>query len=119
MALRMKDKVAIVTGAASGIGEAIARRFCEEGAIVLLSDVQVDKGEAVARELPRSIFVRADVTREEEVAALVDQARTRFGRLDCMVNNAGMAGGGGRITPISDEYCASTLPGFPTPAFVS
>jgi NAD(P)-dependent dehydrogenase (short-subunit alcohol dehydrogenase family) len=67
--------------------------------------------------LPRSIFVRADVTREEEVAALVDQARTRFGRLDCMVNNAGMAGVVGSITQIPYEYWASTIAVLQTSVF--
>jgi NAD(P)-dependent dehydrogenase (short-subunit alcohol dehydrogenase family) len=90
MANRLQDKVAIITGATSGIGEESARRFVAEGARVLLAGRNVEKGEALARELgERAHFQAADVNREVDIAALVDTAVARFGRLDCMFNNAG------------------------------
>ena len=89
---RLTGKVAIVTGATSGIGEATARRFVEEGAALLIAGRTVDKGEALARELgPNVVFRATDVMREADIAALVDSAMSRFGRLDCMFNNAGAA----------------------------
>lgn len=90
MARRLEGKVAIITGATSGIGEATARRFAEEGASLIIAGRTVGKGNALASELgERVIFQSADVTRESDIAALVDTAVNRFGRLDCMFNNAG------------------------------
>jgi NAD(P)-dependent dehydrogenase (short-subunit alcohol dehydrogenase family) len=89
---RLESKVAIITGATSGIGEATARRFAQEGARLLIAGRTVAKGEALARELgERVAFEPADVTREADIARLVDSAVKRFGRLDCMFNNAGAA----------------------------
>src|SRR5690606_9564961 len=90
MAGRLEGKVAIITGATSGIGEATAKRFIAEGASVVLAGRTVDKGEELARELGgRAMFQRADVTREADIAALVDAAVARFGRVACLFNNAG------------------------------
>jgi NAD(P)-dependent dehydrogenase (short-subunit alcohol dehydrogenase family) len=90
MAGRLEGKVAIITGATSGIGEATARRFAAEGARLVIAGRTVDKGEALARELGEGVlFRRADVLREADIAALVDAALERFARLDCMFNNAG------------------------------
>jgi NAD(P)-dependent dehydrogenase (short-subunit alcohol dehydrogenase family) len=87
---RLAGKVAIITGATSGIGEATARCFVAEGAKLVLAGRTKDKGEALARELGDNVvFQTADVTREADIAALVDMAVARFGRLDCMFNNAG------------------------------
>ena len=87
---RLHDKVAIITGATSGIGEETARRFVAEGARVLISGRNSEKGEALKRELgDNSIFYAADVTREADVAALVDVTMERYGQLDCLFNNAG------------------------------
>ncbi len=87
---RLVGKVAIITGATSGIGEATARIFSAEGAKLVLAGRTKDKGEALARELGEQVvFQTADVTREADIAALVDTAVARFGRLDCMFNNAG------------------------------
>ena len=85
------NKVVLVTGGASGIGAATARAFAQAGAHVVVSDINVNAGEALAAEL-NGAFIAADVTDEEQVAAAVDFAVSRYGRLDCMVNNAGLIG---------------------------
>jgi len=95
---RLAGKSVVVTGAASGIGEAFGRRFVAEGARVVLADVQDDKGEAIAAELgPDALFRHVDVTSEDDVAGAVDLACERFGTLDAMVNNAGILGALGPI----------------------
>jgi len=87
---RLTGKVAVITGATSGIGAATARVFAAEGASVVLSGRAADQGEALARELGEpAIFVRADVTSEADIAALLDAAVGAFGRVDCLFNNAG------------------------------
>ncbi|MEZ5225715.1 MAG: glucose 1-dehydrogenase [Acidimicrobiales bacterium] len=95
---RLDGKVAIITGAASGIGAASARLFAAEGAKVLIADMHEPNGKALADELGNDVaFLRVDVTREEQVAAAVDGAMARWGRLDVMFNNAGF---GGALGPI-------------------
>src|SRR5687768_2481497 len=90
MAGRLEGKAIIITGATSGIGEATARRFAAEGARLLIAGRTVSKGEELARELgERVVFEPADVTREADIARLVDSAVSRFGQLDCLFNNAG------------------------------
>ncbi len=90
MSNRLQDKVAVITGATSGIGEATARIFVAEGAQVLIAGRNRAKGEALAQELgERAQFHVADVTRESDIAELIDAAQQRFGRLDCLFNNAG------------------------------
>ena len=89
----LEGKVAVVTGAARGIGEATARRFVEEGARVVLADVLDDAGEAVAEGLGSAALYRhADVTQSGQVQALVDTAVEEFGGLHIMFNNAGTMG---------------------------
>jgi NAD(P)-dependent dehydrogenase (short-subunit alcohol dehydrogenase family) len=98
---RLANKVALVTGGGSGIGEATVRLFVAEGAAVVIADIQDDRGRRVAGELgPRAAYVHADVSRESDVQAAVAETVRRFGRLDCMFNNAGYAGVGGRIAEI-------------------
>ena len=101
---RLAGKVAVVTGAASGIGEGAARRFVEEGAKVVLADVQDDRGRALANELGADTrYVHCDVTDESQVAAAVDLAVAEFGRLDVMFNNAGIVGVVGSVAETSIE----------------
>jgi len=87
--MRLKDKVAIVTGAASGFGEGIARTFVEEGASVIVADIDEAAGQSVADSLSSSRFVACDVTQSEDVAKTVTAAETHFGGVDILVNNAG------------------------------
>src|SRR5271165_1190467 len=84
----LSGKVAIVTGATSGIGERIAEVFVEEGAKVVVAARREDEGAALERRLGVS-FIRTDVAKEDDVKAMVARAITRFGRVDCLVNNAG------------------------------
>lgn len=99
---RLAGKTVIVTGAASGIGAAFARRFVEEGATCVLADVQEDLGRALAESLGEAAtFVYVDVTDEEQVAGAIDSACERFGALDAMVNNAGLLGALGPIASTS------------------
>ena len=91
--MRLTGKVAIVTGAGSGFGEGIAKRFAQEGARVVVNDVNAAGGERVAGEIAtaggKALFVRADVTRGGEWSGMIGAAETAFGRLDIIVNNAG------------------------------
>jgi len=89
--MRFQDKVAVVTGAASGFGEAIARRLAAEGARVVVADVNEERGREVAGALGDALFVRCDVSRAAEVKAMIDAAVARFGGLDVLVNNAGFS----------------------------
>ncbi|KAL6657135.1 hypothetical protein ACP70R_004915 [Stipagrostis hirtigluma subsp. patula] len=90
---RLAGKVAVITGAASGIGKATAAEFVKNGAKVIIADVQDDLGRAAAAELgPDAAYTRCDVSDEAQVAAAVDLAVKRHGRLDVMHNNAGAVG---------------------------
>jgi meso-butanediol dehydrogenase/(S,S)-butanediol dehydrogenase/diacetyl reductase len=103
---RFKGKTVIVTGSASGIGKGVAQRFSQEGANVVLCDIDEKKLAAVAAELPagRTLAQRCDVSRFEEVEALVKNAVSRFGALDVMVNNAGVASEGNALEVSLDEW---------------
>jgi NAD(P)-dependent dehydrogenase (short-subunit alcohol dehydrogenase family) len=90
---RLDRKVALITGAASGMGAMTARRFAEEGAKVVVADVLDDRGEALAKEIgAAAVYAHVDVAKEDEVAAAIALAVERFGRLDCLFNNAGFGG---------------------------
>ena len=99
---RLAGRVAIVTGAANGIGRAMAERFASEGAAVLIADVQRDAGEAVAAAIRdrggRAESAATDVSHEPDVHTMIDAAVARFGGLDILVNNAGI----GRFVPFAD-----------------
>jgi NAD(P)-dependent dehydrogenase (short-subunit alcohol dehydrogenase family) len=103
---RLDGHVAVITGGASGIGAGTVRRFVEEGARVLVADLDGEKGDALVAEVgTAAAFLRTDVSREEDVAAVVSEAVDRWGRLDCLFNNAGFGGALGPIEATSvDDY---------------
>jgi 3-oxoacyl-[acyl-carrier protein] reductase len=89
--MRLRGKVALVTGGAAGIGKATALRFVEEGAQVVICDVNQQAGEAALQELgPNAAFYKLDVTNRQAVQAWVDDVVARFGHIDILVNNAGV-----------------------------
>jgi 3-oxoacyl-[acyl-carrier protein] reductase len=86
--MRLRDKVAVVTGGGSGFGAEICRRFASEGAKVVVADL-LESGQVVATEIG-GVFVAADVTKDEDARRMVQTAVDRFGRVDIVVNNAGL-----------------------------
>lgn len=96
---KLQDKVAVITGGASGIGAATARLFVSEGAKVVLVDLNEEKGKAFESELKAlkvdALFVKANITSEEEVANIFTQTIEKFGKVDIVFNNAGI----GRVHP--------------------
>jgi NAD(P)-dependent dehydrogenase (short-subunit alcohol dehydrogenase family) len=93
--MRLKDKVGIVTGAGRGIGEAIARRLSDEGATVVISDIDLPAAEGVVADLKkkgrRALAIKANVSSKTEVEAMIKQTVDEFGKIDILVNNAGMS----------------------------
>jgi NAD(P)-dependent dehydrogenase (short-subunit alcohol dehydrogenase family) len=107
----MTNPVVLITGALTGIGRAAAIAFARDGARLVVSGRRKTEGEALEEQLRRlgteAEFIVADVRREDEVSALVDKAVARFGRLDVLVNNAGVEGRPGPVTSVSaDAYTA-------------
>jgi 3-oxoacyl-[acyl-carrier protein] reductase len=101
---RLLDKVAIITGAASGFGEGMAKRFAEEGAKVVVADLNGEGAERVAGEIGEAaIPVAADVSRREDVEAMVAAALDAHGRLDIMVNNAGFTHRNGSMLEVDED----------------
>ena len=89
---RLENKVAIITGAAQGMGESHARRFVAEGAKVVLTDLNEEKGQALATELgENAVFVKQNVTSEEDWATVLATAEEKFGPVNVLVNNAGIS----------------------------
>ncbi|WP_019436229.1 SDR family NAD(P)-dependent oxidoreductase [Streptomyces sp. AA0539] len=110
MSALLENKVAIVTGGSSGIGEATVERFVAEGAEVTIADIQDDAGEALARRLgENALYVRTDVTDEAAIENVVARTAEHFGRLDIMFNNAGAQGDPSPITEIGAEGFTRTL----------
>jgi NAD(P)-dependent dehydrogenase (short-subunit alcohol dehydrogenase family) len=100
MAGRLQDRTAIITGGAGGIGLATARRFADEGAHVVLVDVDDDAGQRAAEEVGGT-YVRCDVTNADQVEAMVAQAHSTYGSVDIAFNNAG-------ISPPDDDSILDT-----------
>jgi NAD(P)-dependent dehydrogenase (short-subunit alcohol dehydrogenase family) len=96
--MRLANKVAIVTGGASGMGAATARRFAREGAKVMIGDLLEDEGRKVVADIAAAggtaAFAKLDVTNEANWKAVVDETVRQFGKLDILVNNAGISGSG-------------------------
>ena len=102
--LRLENQVAVVTGGARGIGAGIVRRFVSEGARVVFSDLLDEKGKSLEMELGKNVaFYQADATSPSDTEALMNFAVEHFGRLDCVVNNAGTGGVRGPVAEISVE----------------
>jgi 3-oxoacyl-[acyl-carrier protein] reductase len=100
---RLQDKVAIITGAASGFGEGMARRFAEEGAHVVVCDLNVKGATRLANEIGNSaIAVRADVSLKKDVDAMTKAALDAFGRVDILVNNAGYTHRNGNMLDVDE-----------------
>jgi NAD(P)-dependent dehydrogenase (short-subunit alcohol dehydrogenase family) len=101
----VSGKIALVTGSGAGIGRAAALKFAEEGAVVVVSDIDDESGcETVALVKQKggdSIFVRADVAKAVEVEALIARVADMYGRLDCACNNAGIEG---KVVPITEQH---------------
>jgi len=108
MAGRLRDKVAIVTGAASGIGRACARLFAAEGAAVVLADWDAAGGDEAAAEIVaaggRARFQHVDVSSEDDASTLVGAAQSSFGSVDILVNNAGIMPDGSLLTQTVEEW---------------
>ena len=101
---RLEGKVAVITGGASGIGEASVRLFASEGARVVVADIQDEKGGRLVKEIgEKALYQHTDVSRESDIRRLVERAVASLGRLDIMFNNAGIAGEGGSIESMSVE----------------
>lgn len=101
---RLKDKVAIITGAASGFGEGMAKRFAEEGAKVVVADLNQVKAKAVAEAIgANAIWKQTDVSQKSEIDEMVQAALDAFGRIDIMVNNAGYSHRNGSLLNVSED----------------
>ncbi|HTQ23652.1 MAG TPA: glucose 1-dehydrogenase [Candidatus Binataceae bacterium] len=96
MRRRLSDKVILVTGAASGIGQAAALRFAEEEAVVIVADVQETAGHRTVEQIEQAggtaVFIRVDVSQPQDIEAAFRQVKLLYGRLDCACNNAGIDG---------------------------
>jgi NAD(P)-dependent dehydrogenase (short-subunit alcohol dehydrogenase family) len=104
---KLEKKIAVITGAASGIGRAAAIRFAGEGATVVIADLNRDGGDAVVRECKEqgshAVFQLADVANEEDISGAINRAVKEFGRLDIIYNNAGLGGALGPLEKITAE----------------
>ena len=104
---RLDKKVAVITGAASGIGRATAIRFAGEGASIVIADLNKEGGEAAVRDCKENggnaVFQLTDVTSEENIKGAVDRAMKEFGRVDIMYNNAGLGGAVGPLEKVTAD----------------
>lgn len=99
-ALPLASRIAVVTGGASGIGQAIAERLTADGATVVIADIDAERGEGIAATLDRATFVRTDVTVAGDRERLVGAAMAVHGRIDILVNDAGVQ----HVAPIHHAY---------------
>ena len=104
MDLGLKGKVAVITGAVGGMGEASARILVAEGAKVVLADIRDEDGAALAEELGDAIYVHVDVTSADNITAMVDRALEAFGTIDILINTAGIGGSAVRNLPEQEQW---------------
>ncbi len=110
MSGRLENKVAVITGGASGIGEGTVRRFVAEGAKCVIADIQYERAEELAEELgENAVAFSVDVADESQVKATVEFAVSEFGQLDIMFNNAGILGSVGPISEIDGDGWLRTI----------
>ncbi|MGZ3787897.1 MAG: SDR family oxidoreductase [Bacteriovorax sp.] len=113
MNLSLKNKVAIITGAASGIGAASAMAFAREGASVVVADVQVARGEELVGRIQaedgKAIFIKCDVSLESDIKNMVAKTIEKFGRLDCAFNNAGIEGENADVLTCTNDNWDKTM----------
>ena len=107
--MRLDGKVALITGGAAGIGKATAQRFQEEGATVVICDVNEEAGEAVARELNLAAFYMVNVADRQDVQRWIDDVAARFDRIDVLVNNAGVLRDG-RLVVVKEGELVKQMP---------
>ena len=86
----LKDKIAIITGAGSGIGKGIAKKFSENNAKIIIADFNEENGKLAEKEIKNSIFIKTDVSNEESVKNMINETINKFGKIDILVNNAGL-----------------------------
>jgi 3alpha(or 20beta)-hydroxysteroid dehydrogenase len=102
---RVQDKVIVVTGSAQGMGETHARRLIKEGAKVVLTDLNEEKGQALAKELgENALFIKQDVTSEADWVNVIKQTEERFGPVEVLVNNAGITMAKSILDMTAEEY---------------
>ena len=107
---KLDDKVAVITGATSGIGRRTAELFAKEGAYVVVSGRRQVEGQALASSLgPQALYVSADVAEDEQVEKLIQTSMDKFGRIDCLFNNAGIPGKAGGIENLEGSQINSEL----------
>ncbi|MDY0013807.1 MAG: glucose 1-dehydrogenase [Rhodocyclaceae bacterium] len=91
---KFRNKVVLITGGAMGLGQAIALAFAREKASIVISDIMVDKGEETARQIREAggeaLFIKTDISRREDIEAMVQKTAVEYGRIDCAINNAGV-----------------------------
>tara|TARA_B100000700_G_scaffold311639_1_gene394184 strand:- start:56 stop:886 length:831 start_codon:yes stop_codon:yes gene_type:complete len=108
--MRLEGKIAVITGGASGIGACTVQRFVEEGANVVFGDIQSELGKEVANDLGESVlFRKCDVTNENDLSSLIDFAIETHGKIDIMMNNAGIVGARGPISTTSLAEFEATI----------
>ena len=105
---RLDGKVSVITGGASGIGEATARRFVLEGSSVVIADIQDERGQGLASEIDAD-YIHMDVSMEEDVKVGLDFTLEQYGHIDCMFNNAGIAGAVGDLGTVTVEMFDKTI----------
>lgn len=105
---RLQNKIALITGAGSGIGQSAAQLFAKEGAVVIVNDLDEAKGAATVADIQaaggQAVFIGADVTKEDQVIRMASAAKERFGRIDVLFNNAGISGVGALHEIESDAW---------------
>ena len=102
--MRLKNKIAIITGAGSGFGKGIAIRFAEEGAKVVIVDINLDSAEKVAMEIGKNaLAIKCDVSQDGDVASLFEQTLEQFGSADILVNNAGTTHRNKPMTEVTEK----------------